>query len=407
MKALVIGGGVVGLNIALALQTTHSQVSLIEARAQFEGASYGNAGHIAIEQVEPLATWPVIANAPRRLFMRGGALSLPPRAMTEWLPFSLRMMAAASPQRFAAGKVALSQLIGGAMAAWQRRLADIDATDLLRRDGHYVVWETASTARKGLANWAAADTGEARFVVVEVDEFKSVQALTRRTLHGAIRFENTGQITDTRRLLTALSERFQARGGNIRYEYVNHLVAGIDGTQVLLSAGETLNADTIVVSAGVASRPLMECVGAKVPMIAERGYHLQSARHGWPQGMPPVVFEDRSLIVTGFESGLRAASFLELNSAEALPDPRKWGRLQRHIDDLGLPFQSEPVQWVGARPTLPDYLPAIGRYGSGNLYYAFGHQHLGLTLAATTGEIVAAMVGAGKGPAAFDLKRFK
>jgi D-amino-acid dehydrogenase len=59
---------------------------------------------------------------------------------------------------------------------------------------------------------------------------------------------------------------------------------------------------------------------------------------------------------------------------------------------------------------LPDYLPAIGASRrAGNLYYAFGHQHLGLTLAATTGELVAALM-AGAEPkvdlAPFDLGRF-
>eukprot|EP01042_Synura_sphagnicola_P019421 gene19421-24585_t len=89
MKALVIGGGVVGLNIALALQDLHNDVILLEPQRQSVAASYGNAGHIAIEQVEPLASWATIRSAPKRWFMRGGALSLPPKAIGAWLPFSL------------------------------------------------------------------------------------------------------------------------------------------------------------------------------------------------------------------------------------------------------------------------------------------------------------------------------
>ena len=66
---------------------------------------------------------------------------------------------------------------------------------------------------------------------------------------------------------------------------------------------------------------------------------------------------------------------------------------------------------MGARPTLPDYLPAIGRSRRApNLYYAFGHNHLGLTLAAITGELAAALI-AGEAPtlnlAPFDLGRFE
>lgn len=406
MKALVIGGGVVGLNVALALQTTHEDVILIESQRQSMAASYGNAGHIAIEQIEPLASWATIRSAPKRWFMRGGALSLPQCSIGHWLPFSLRMMAAASPKRFNAGKVALSQLMAGAMPAWQKRLADIGATDLLRGDGHYIVWESPESARKGAATWAAADTGTARCRPATIEELQQLSQITDKTIHGAVRFENTGQISDNRRLLQALTETFAVRGGRVLYERAERLKMLGGVTKAVLGGGEILTADTLVVAAGVASRPLMQSLGHRVPMIAERGYHIQAGQNAWPQGLPPVVFEDRSMIVTGFESGLRAASFVEFAGADDPADPRKWTRLKDHVADLGLPFEGEVTQWMGARPTLPDYLPAIGRIGTGNLYYAFGHQHLGLTLGAVTGDIVADMVTRGEGPAAFDLKRF-
>jgi D-amino-acid dehydrogenase len=66
------------------------------------------------------------------------------------------------------------------------------------------------------------------------------------------------------------------------------------------------------------------------------------------------------------------------------------------------------AEWIGIRPTLPDYLPAIGKVRSAsNLYYAFGHQHLGLTLGPVTGEVVAAMIMDGDEPADFSLERFQ
>jgi D-amino-acid dehydrogenase len=107
---------------------------------------------------------------------------------------------------------------------------------------------------------------------------------------------------------------------------------------------------------------------------------------------------------------LRAASIVEFGRIESPPDPRKWARLRSHVAALGLSFRLPGVEWIGARPTLPDYLPAIGRSGkAGNLFYAFGHQHLGLTLAATTGEAMAALITGKSLPydlTPFDLDRF-
>ena len=117
------------------------------------------------------------------------------------------------------------------------------------------------------------------------------------------------------------------------------------------------------------------------------------------------------MIVTPFRSGLRAASFVEFARADTPPDPRKWARLKSHVAALGLPFREPCSEWFGARPTLPDYLPALGRSRrAANLLYAFGHQHLGLTLAALTGELIAALArreATDVDVTPFDLERFR
>jgi glycine/D-amino acid oxidase-like deaminating enzyme len=177
----------------------------------------------------------------------------------------------------------------------------------------------------------------------------------------------------------------------------------------VLDGGEVRNADCVVVAAGVRSRELLRTINVDVPLIAERGYHIQASQHAWPD-LPPVVFEDRSMIVTRFTSGLRIASFVEFADPDSPPDPRKWARLHRHAHALGLPSGPALTQWMGARPTLPDYLPAIGRSRlASNLIYAFGHQHLGLTLAPLTGQIVAALATRSPPPVDIgrcDLERF-
>ena len=53
-------------------------------------------------------------------------------------------------------------------------------------------------------------------------------------------------------------------------------------------------------------------------------------------------------------------------------------------------FRSE---WLGFRPTLPDFLPVMGpskKYR--NVFYCFGHHHLGWTLGPISGKIVSGMI---------------
>ncbi|HEY0596152.1 FAD-binding oxidoreductase [Sphingopyxis sp.] len=409
-KAVVIGGGVVGLATAIALQKRDISVTLIDSPPPSPAASWGNAGHIAVEQVEPLASRATVRSMPRRLFWRGGALSLPLRDIGAWLPFSLRLVAATSPARFAAGRAALGDALGDAMAAWRRLLGRIGASDLLAEDGHFIVWESPASAEAGRAHWAATDIGQAAMRDASPGELGRLAALTSAPVAGAVHIAGSGQIADLDALGDALRAGFDAAGGVRIAARIDRLAIENGRAVAIADDGTHHAADAMVIAGGAASGALMASIGQRVPIIAERGYHIQSAATDWPMGMPPVVFEDRSMIVTRFRSGLRAASFVEFGRRASPADPRKWARLRSHVAALGLSFGLPGAEWMGARPTLPDYLPAIGRSDrAANLFYAFGHQHLGLTLAATTGDAVAALVTGDATPfdlSPFDLKRF-
>lgn len=377
---LVIGGGIVGLCSALALRERGFEVKLLDDAPARPPASWGNVGHIATEQVAPLASWPMALETPRRLMLAGGPVSFPPTAIGTWLPFGLRLLAAGSPGRFARGKAALSALLARALPAWRARAAGLGVPDLVRENGHLVCWESTVSAdrgRRGLAETIA--EGVTRHEATAADGAALARAIGR-PVAGAARYTGTGSVSDPGAVLEALRHAFLDTGGRIE--------TGIAGPERLRRRESAL----VVITAGVRSGALMEALGHPTPIVAERGYHIQSAEaaRDWPEDLPPVVFEDRALVVSRFGSGLRATSFVEFTRHEAPPDPRKWARLHAHMAELGHPFGADATTWHGSRPTLPDYLPAIGRSSKDpRVIYAFGHQHLGLTLGPITGEIVA------------------
>lgn len=413
--AIIIGGGIVGLASAIRLRQNGFSVTLIDRKNPPRGASWGNAGHVAVEQVEPLASMRTVKSLPERLFSRGGAVALPPGAIRRWLPFAWRFLAAARPARFAAGRDALSALLAEAMPAWRRLDALSGTAPLLIADGHFILWESAATAAAGRAAWIGGDCGTAHFRDAAPDELALLRRLTRAPVAGAVRCIGSGRIADPTRLADDLRARFTAAGGRILHAEVTALPRDGARVRVRLADGGCLDADAVVVAAGALSARLLEPLGHRAPIIAERGYHIESpvADADWPMTTPPVVFEDRAMIVTRFEQRLRAASFVEFSGLSAPADARKWRRLRRHAAETGLPIAPAPDggQWMGARPTFPDYLPAIGASDrAANLLYAFGHQHLGLTLGPVTGEIVAALAAGEASPIpikAFSLTRFQ
>lgn len=407
--AAVIGGGIVGLACAIELQrrgidTALLDPAILDQATPSRSASWGNAGHLATEQVEPLASPQSLASLPRRLFSRGGAAAFPPRDIGAWLPFGIRLLRAARRSRFIAGTAALKSLLANALPAW-RRLAGVSGCEaLLVEDGHYIVWESSAGARAGRDHWSRSDIGGARFQDLTQEEASRITALIGREPVDGLRFSGTGRVRDPGELHEALARSFTSRGGTLRAAATKEIELSNARARLRLQNGETLAPELIVVAAGVGSAALLRPLGHRAPIIAERGYHIQAQTRDWPD-MPPVVFEERSMIVSRFNSGLRAAGFVEFAHAATPPDPRKWQRLRAHAADLRLPLQSPVQEWMGARPTLPDYLPAIGRSRkANNLLYAFGHQHLGLTLAAVTGELIGCLA-AGE-PLRVDLEPF-
>lgn len=409
-QAIVVGGGAVGMATALRLQEVGLSVTVVDEPSPQRPASWGNAGHIAVEQIAPLASFSVMRQAPRRLLTMEGGLSLPLTAAATWLPFSLRLMAAALPHRHNAGKAALKALLADAMPAWLRVTEQLGKPELIHRTGHYIVWCSQNTAAAGKKHWFSADVGTALVRNATAEELQQLQALTRRKIVDGVHCEGTGQIHDPNTLFDAIHARFLQGGGSFIPARVRALPHEGGQVSVVLEDGRKLSADKVVITAGVAAKPLMAQLGYHVPMVAERGYHIQFAAGDWPANLPPVVFEDYAMILTRFADTVRAAGYVEYATPGRKADPRKWEQLLRNVRDIGFGLDRPVSEWMGSRPTLPDYLPAIGQSRRApNLFYAFGHQHLGLTLAPVTAEIVTDLV-LGNKPAVpvapFDLERF-
>ena len=403
-RALVIGGGAVGLGSAIRLAERGWAVTVFDDDDTRRAASWGNAGHIAVEQIEPLASFATVRSLRTRRFAAGGPVDLPLRSIRHWLPFGTRLIAAATPSRFAAGKQALAMLLADAMPAWRRLAEAIGDPMLVRDDGHLVVWERSGSAAAGRAAWFGADIGTASIRDAGQADRAWIETLSSAAIAGAVRFDGSGQIADLGRLADALEATLLRLDGVIVRRKA--VVENAGGVATVCG----IEAPLVVVAAGIGSAVPMAALGHRVPMIAERGYHIRGAVSGAAESMagPPVVFEDRSTIVTRYGDRMQAAGFVEFGAATDPADPRKWERLENHARELGLPMREPFDRWMGSRPTLPDYLPAIGRSRRArNVVYAFGHQHLGLTLAPITAEIVATLAG-GDDPRAspFDIERF-
>ncbi len=403
----VIGAGVIGAAAAYALAREGRRVLLLDrAEPGIAGASFGNVGHIATESVLPLPSPGLLFGFWRELYCFDGALDLPARQVPRMLPWMRRFAAAAF--RRAQHSRHLAPLVLPAASTWARWLEEIGRPDLLRRHGHYEV----GFGRRGSALIRAQAATMQRLGIrtrpVPAEQLEPLQRAAHARTAAGLWFEASAHVVDPLQTVHALAAAAVAHGATVRRldvralrPYGNKVEVRSDQPAFLVEAA--------VVCAGMGSQPLLAPFGLRTPLQAARGYHVEIQGQA-PLLDAPVVYSREHVVVTPMTGRLRASSYMEFGAADAPADPRKIASLQRKVRALGYPCDADCPNWVGARPVLPDYLPAIGRApGPAKLFYATGHQHIGLTLAPITAELVSDLVAA-RAPrlpvGAFDLRRF-
>ena len=399
---VVIGAGVIGCAVTWALSKAGRRVLLLDrADPATGGASFGNVGHIATEQLQPLPSPQLLLNFWRELVAFGGALDLPLNRVATMAPWIVRFTRAALQQR--RNTEHLSPLVRCAADTLESQLSEIGRRDLLRRNGHYVLWfgpraGTHATADRVRAERLGITTGEAP---------RELLRATTGTVAG-VWYPDTAHVLDPAMVARAFVTASTQAGASIVRASVRHIGPQGKRIEIVTDTG-SLSARTAVICAGAWSGPLLSPFGVHAPLEAERGYHVELPNHT-PLIDAPILYADHSIVVTPMASRLRASSYLEFAGLTAPPDPRKPARLRANLRKLGYQCEIDGPSWMGPRPTLPDYLPGIGRAaGPHELFYAVGHQHLGLTLAAVTADLVAEIV-TDRTPRfdlrPFDLKRF-
>ncbi|QTP57460.1 FAD-binding oxidoreductase [Billgrantia antri] len=392
-RAAVVGAGVVGMTAALALQQRGLSVTVLDPQGPGGGASSGNAGFLATELIDPLSTPAMLRKAPRLWLDPHGAVALPLRYVPRLLPWLARFISAARSTQVTQGRQALATLNGAAVAAWRRCLIDIGAEEELVASGYLLIWESGKGRAEARRHMEHLQRWGHEVEWLEAEQIRAREpGLSGRLSHG-LYFPGAHQVRDPLVLVRRLAQAFEARGGEIRRARVERLVPAPDGVTLKTAEGN-LAFGQVVVAAGAWSHHLARGVGLDVPLETERGYHLTLPRRGQALRQP-VGSAERRCVMTPMSCGLRVVGFTELGGLSLAPIKRRYASLRRHTgrllaDATGLDASTE---WMGFRPTLPDSLPVIDTHPDyPRIHFAFGHQHLGLTQAAITAELVTALV---------------
>ena len=399
----VIGAGVIGLAVAEALLAEGHEVTLIDPAPPGMGASYGNAGTIADYAVMPVGTPDVLRNLPSLLFDKDSPLAIRRAALASLAPWLLRFARQSLPAAAARNAAAIAALVADACPRWEELASRIGGAQILQRRGCLYIYETAQGFQAAQADIAFRKTIGISAEMISPQALAAMEPALPEVAGGATFFPKAVFLSDPGQMVQLLAEHVLAQATFVQAAATElHRNAG--GVQIR-GAGFQLQARKVVIAAGAHSRALARAAGDRVPLDTERGYHLE-----WDMPTPrlsrPTCPTSRGFYLCPMQGRLRVAGTVELGGLTAPPSPHRLKKLAEGaraiFPDLGAPDRS----WMGFRPSMPDSLPVIGRSAAGaEVIHAYGHGHIGLTLAPITASIVSDLV-AGR-PSAIDISAYR
>jgi len=400
-RAVVVGGGVIGVSCAYALAREGLDVVLLERDRIAAGASGGNAGTVSAGH-PPLNRPGRIKQAISQMLDRKSPLYVPPRwdpDLWRWLLMFARHCTEAHVDEC---MQIMAPLGIDALESFDRLIEEESIDCGYRADGYFEVCTTDEGMARARHEASVIRRSGYNPELVDGEELRRREPEFGATVVGGVHYPEARTL-DPFRFLTALVGRAKDRGVDVREGVC---VAGVatEGGRVAgvrTESGDLVGADHVVLATGPFSLELSRRLGVQLPVQPGKGYHRDVAVG--PAGAPPIrttcVLSETSVFCTPMDGFVRFAGTMEFSG---INDVLRGARL-RQLTEAGRTCfpalgDEKPIsEWCGLRPMSADGLPIIGPLGGiEGLSIATGHGMLGLTLGPVTGRIIAEQaVGAG------------
>ncbi len=390
----VIGSGIIGICCALKLQSEGYKVLLIDKNEPASGCTSGNAGHFATEQIFPLANKEILKQLPKILFNPNGPLTIKSNYIHKIAPWMIRFLLVTRDQTFQKGTQALRNLNEATMDAYKPLLKMAKLEHLVENKGYLLAFEGTNAEKLARKESLTLKPYGIKNQLLNGHEITEMEPLLRNC-EASLYFPEISHTTEPHKLALGLFDHFISIGGEFEKHEIIDLHNNSDKSIDLMTNSNTIKTEKLLIAAGAFSQKLLDKLSIKTPLDTERGYHLMVNQSHLLNR--PVAFAQRKFIITPMSNGTRLAGTVEFAGLENQPNWKRAEMLLDHAQHFLEPLKDSEKQdcqkWMGFRPSFPDSLPVIDRCQTNeNLFFCFGHQHLGLTQAAISAELMADLI---------------
>ncbi len=390
LKIGIIGAGIQGVCNALFLQKKGFQVTLFDRDEPGNSATYGNAGHFSPYASVPLNRPDILADVPAMLLSSKGPLALKWNYVPKMIPWFLKFIINCTNKKMLHTAKNMHQILDLALPAFDELFDEVDISGLVENKGIMYFWNDQNLKSRELEIRIRNELG-VKQQLLSPKEIHDLEPNIKPVYHGGVYYDYARHARDPKKILIKLLQNFTIKGG--KFIKLNIKELNFDEQKpVLRSESQRFIFDKLVIACGAFSKNLTDKLHEKIPLDTERGYHVHFKDYDHLISRP-VIYSNRAFGMTPMEQGLRVVGTVEFGG---LKNPLSKSRIKNLIDNAkelldGLPEHKD--EWLGFRPSLPDFLPVIGPSKNyKNVFYSFGHHHLGWTLGAISGKIISNMI---------------
>jgi len=387
----IVGAGIQGISNALFLQKKGFKVTIFDKEEPGSpAASYGNAGHFSPYASVPINRPDILPDIPAMLLSSSGPLALKWNYVPKMIPWFLQFIRNCTTKKMMHTAKNMHQILDLALPAYDELFDEIDISGLVEKKGILYIWNDQNLKSRELEIKIRNELGVDQQAVTP-KEIHDLEPNIKPIYHGGVYYQNGRHARNPKKILLKLFENFLKKGGKFLKMDIKDIKFD-DEKPIIKSETQSFLFDKIVIACGSFSKKLTDNLDEKIPLDTERGYHVHFKGYDHLLSRP-VIFHNRGFGITPMEQGLRVVGTVEFGG---LDNPLSKSRIKNLINNAKYMMGDLPEhedEWLGFRPTLPDYLPVIGpskKYK--NVFYCFGHHHLGWTLGPVSGKIISGMI---------------
>ncbi len=388
----VIGAGIQGICISLNLVKKGFKVTIIDKEDPGKkSASYGNAGHFSPYASVPINRPDILADVPAMLLNSNGPLALKWNYVPKMIPWFLKFIKSCSTKNMMHTAKYMHQILDLALPAYDELFKEIDVSGLVESKGILYFWNNKNLKSRELEIKIRNELGVKQQLLTP-HEIHDLEPNIKKIYHGGAFYSNAKHAKNPKKILLKLFDLFIKKGGKFAKENVQSISFTPENKPTIQTDSMSYNFDKVVIACGAFSKKFTDQADEKIPLDTERGYHVHFKGYDHLLSRP-VIFLNKGFGITPMEQGLRVVGTVEFGGLKNPPSKKRILNLVNNAKYLLPELKEHQDEWLGFRPTLPDFLPVLGASKNHkNLFYSFGHHHLGWTLGAISGKIISGII---------------